>query len=120
MPQQRTKPEKTIIKLISILVIFILLIIFAIQNFKQTSTIKILFWQIGKTPVSIIIFVSILVGAVIASAMIFPHIVRLRRRAKSAEAEAARLSTTAPAEKNRGLPVDADKRRKRERLNGNL
>jgi uncharacterized integral membrane protein len=84
-------PEKVITKLIAILILFILLIVFAIQNFGQQSRITVFFWELEKIPVSIIIFVSILIGALIAVVELLPHVVRLRRRARSAEAEVEKL-----------------------------
>ena len=88
-------PEKFVAKLSAILVIFILLIIFAIQNFREESQIQFFFWELGYTPISVIIFVSILFGAIIAASALVPHLLRLRRRARSAEAEVARLKASA-------------------------
>jgi uncharacterized integral membrane protein len=88
-------PERIVAKLIAILVIFILLIIFAIQNFREESQIQLFFWELGYTPISVIIFVSILIGAIIAASGFMPHLLRLRRRARSAEAEVARLKASA-------------------------
>ncbi len=91
MPQKRMISKRVIAKLITLLVIFILLIIFAIQNFQRECRIKILFWDIEPTPISVIVFVSILIGALIAISALFPHLIRLRRWARSAEAEVSRL-----------------------------
>jgi len=84
-------PEKEIVRLIAALVIFIFLIVFAIQNFHERARVRLLFWQIGRTPLSIIIFVSVLIGVLIAIAELLPHVLRLRKRAQDAEAEIARL-----------------------------
>jgi uncharacterized integral membrane protein len=84
-------PEKVVAKLITILVIFILLVIFAIQNFQEESQIQLFFWKIGNTPISVIIFVSILIGAIIAVCALFPYLMRLRRKVRRAESEASRL-----------------------------
>jgi len=86
-------PEKGIVRLIAALVIFIFLIVFAIQNFHAGARVRLLFWQTGRTPISIIIFVSILVGVLIAGAELLPRVLRLRKRAQEAEAEIARLKT---------------------------
>ncbi len=83
-------PEKTVVKLIAALVLCILLIVFAIQNFGQECRVKILFWTIGKWPVSIIIFISILLGVLIAVCEILPHVLALRRRLRDAESALAR------------------------------
>ena len=88
-------PEKEIVKLIAAFVIFIFLIVFAIQNFHEKTRVHLLFWQIGRTPISIIIFVSILIGVLIAIAELLPHVIRLRKRAQGAEAELARLKSAA-------------------------
>ena len=84
-------PEKTVVKLIAALVLCILLIVFAIQNFGQECRVKILFWTIGKWPVSIIIFISILLGVLIAVCEILPPVLALRRRLRDAESALARL-----------------------------
>ena len=86
-------PEKEIVKLIAALVIFIFLIVFAIQNFHERARVRLLFWQIGRTPLSIIIFISVLIGVCIASVELLPHVLRLRKRAQGAEAELTRLKT---------------------------
>jgi uncharacterized integral membrane protein len=84
-------PEKTIVKLIATLVIFILLIVFAIQNFHRECSVELLFWQTGRLPISIIIFVSILIGVLVAVVELLPHILRVRKRAREAEEELSRL-----------------------------
>jgi uncharacterized integral membrane protein len=87
-------PEKTVVKLIIALVICILLIVFALQNFGQECRVKLLFWTIGRWPVSIIIFISILLGVLIAVCEILPHVLELRKRARDAEDALARLKAT--------------------------
>lgn len=87
-------PEKTVVKLIAALVLCILLIVFAIQNFGQECRVKLLFWTIGKWPVSIIIFISILLGVLIAVCEILPHVLELRRQLRDAEAALAKLKAT--------------------------
>jgi uncharacterized integral membrane protein len=81
------------IELIAALVIFIFLIVFAVQNFHERARVHLLFWHIGRTSISIIIFISVLIGVCIASAEMVPHMLRFRRRAKDAEAELARLKS---------------------------
>lgn len=90
-------PEREIVKLIAALVIFIFLIVFAIQNFHEGARVRLLFWRIGRTPISIIIFVSILIGVLISIAELLPHVLRLRKRAQDAEAELTRLKTATTA-----------------------
>jgi len=87
-------PEKTVVKLVVALVLCILLIVFAIQNFGQECRVKLLFWTIGRWPVSIIIFISILIGVLIAVCEILPHVLQLRKRARDAEEALARLKAT--------------------------
>ena len=89
MSFKMTKREK--IELGAALVIFVFLIVFAIQNFHERARVHLMFWQIGKTSISIIIFVYVLIGVFIASAELVPHLIRFRKRAKDAEAELARL-----------------------------
>jgi uncharacterized integral membrane protein len=79
------------IELIAALVIFIFLIVFAVQNFHERARVQLLFWQTGRTSISIIIFISILIGVCIASVELVPYLIRFRRRAKDAGAELARL-----------------------------
>lgn len=86
-------PERVIAKLVAILVIFILLIIFAIQNFHRECAVRIFFWETAKTPISVIIFVSVLIGVIVASSELIPHLFRLRRRAREAEEQLARLKS---------------------------
>jgi uncharacterized integral membrane protein len=95
-------PEKTVVKLIIALVICIMLIAFALQNFQQECRIRVLFWTFGKWPVSIIIFVSILIGVLIAVCEILPHVLHLRRRAQEAEDALARLKANQDAAGNMG------------------
>ena len=96
-------PEKTVVKLIAALVICIVLIVFAIQNFGHECRIRLFFWNIGKWPVSVIIFVSILIGVLIAVCEILPHVMRLRRRLQDAE-EALRNTVAARAARDRTPP----------------
>lgn len=84
-------PKKVLATLIASLVTLILLIAFAYQNFDQQCPVKFFFWEGGKTPISIIIFVSVLIGAFIAMVELVPHIYRFRRRAIRAESELSRL-----------------------------
>jgi uncharacterized integral membrane protein len=86
-----SKSEK--IELIAALVVFIFLIVFAIQNFHERARVHLLFWQTDRTSISIIIFVSVLIGVGIASVELVPHLIRFRKRAKAAESELARLQT---------------------------
>ncbi len=90
-------PEKTVVKLVVALILCILLIVFAVQNFGQECRVKLLFWTIGRWPVSIVIFVSILVGVLIAVCEILPQVMRLRKRAQEAEDALARLKAARPA-----------------------
>lgn len=109
MSGKKWLPERAIAKLIASLVIFILLIIFAIQNFQKHSTITILFWEIVETPISIIIFVSILIGALISVCAILPHILRLQRRVRRSEKEAVRIPTMPPkSDKHKEPQINAD------------
>ncbi|MDD5557928.1 MAG: lipopolysaccharide assembly protein LapA domain-containing protein [bacterium] len=97
-------PEKTILKLIAMLVVLILLVVFALQNFHQEASLRILFWRTASTPVSIIIFLSVLIGVLVASAEFIPHLVRLRRRALRAEEELARRGAAGPPPGVAGRP----------------
>lgn len=94
-------PERVVVKLIAAIVICILLIMFAIQNFGHECRIRFFFWTIGKWPVSVIIFVSILVGVLIAVCEILPHVMLLRRRLQDAESALARLKASSPADNKR-------------------
>jgi len=87
-----SKSEK--IELIAALVVFIFLIVFAIQNFHERARVQLLFWRTDRTSISMIIFVSVLIGVGISSVELVPHLIKFRKRAKAAEAELARLKST--------------------------
>lgn len=84
-------------KLVAALIILILLLVFALQNYSQPARVRILFWKSDQMPLSIIIFASAIVGALIACIELVPYMVRFRRRALHAEAELARVRNSRPA-----------------------
>ncbi|MCX6357242.1 MAG: LapA family protein [Candidatus Aureabacteria bacterium] len=82
-------PEKVIVKMSIAVIILILLLTFAIQNYHRESRVGVLFWQIDKTPLSIIIFASAVIGALIACIELVPYVIKYRQRALRAERERA-------------------------------
>jgi uncharacterized integral membrane protein len=89
--------RRDILKLIAALAIFVFLILFAVQNFHPRARVHLLFWRTGGTPLSIIIFLSVLIGVLIAAAELLPRLLRSRKRAQAAEAQLARLKTVTMA-----------------------
>ncbi len=87
--------RREIVTLIAALLIFVLLMVFAIQNFHAGARVHLLFWQTGRIPLSIVIFVSILVGVCIASAELLPRVIKYKKKARDAESQLARLKSAA-------------------------
>ncbi|MCX6356163.1 MAG: LapA family protein [Candidatus Aureabacteria bacterium] len=83
--------KKVAKKIIAALVILVFLLIFAIQNYHQRSSVRVFFWKIERSPVSVIIFFSVLVGALIACIELIPPLIRYRQRALKAERRIALL-----------------------------
>jgi len=86
--------KKLATKIFAALVILILLLMFAIQNYHQRSIVRVFFWKIERSPVSVIIFFSVLVGALIACIELIPPLIRYRQRALRAERELAGMKAS--------------------------
>jgi uncharacterized integral membrane protein len=83
--------RRHIVRLIAALAIFIFLIVFAVQNFHAGARVHLLFWQTARISLSIIIFISVLIGVGISSAELLPRVIKYRKKAQDAEARLGRL-----------------------------
>lgn len=104
-----------IIKILLLVIIFAILLIFAMYNNQQTNHIRFLDWQTPESPVWILVFISIIIGLVLGMAITTSAIISANQEKRQAHRELKKVK--AELNRMRNVSIDDDTGEKPEPAN---